>query len=127
MKLSDAVKLYIQLRDKKAELKAEYEAKVADIDEQLNKLEAKLLQVFNETGMDSVRTEFGTAYVSTRNSVSVADRDAFLSFIRETGDFSLLEVRPSRSAVPEFAAANGEPPPGVTMRTERVVNIRRSA
>lgn len=78
MKLSDAVKLYIQLRDKKAELKAEYEAKVADIDEQLNKLEAKLLQVFNETGMDSVRTEFGTAYVTTRNSVSVADRDAFL-------------------------------------------------
>ena len=127
MKLSDAVKLYIQLRDKKAELKAEYEAKVADIDEQLNKLEAKLLQVFNETGMDSVRTEFGTAYVTTRNSVSVADRDAFLSFIKETGDFGLLEVRPSRSAVPEFAAANGEPPPGVTMRTERVVNIRRSA
>lgn len=127
MKLSDAVKLYIQLRDKKAELKAEYEAKVADIDEKLNALEAKLLQVFNETGTDSVRTEFGTAYVTTRNSVSVVDRDAFLSFIRETGDFSLLEVRPSRSAVPEFAAANGEPPPGVTMRTERVVNIRRSA
>lgn len=127
MKLSDAVQLYIQLRDKKAELKAEYEAKVADIDEKLNALEAKLLQVFNETGMDSVRTEFGTAYVTTRNSVSVVDRDAFLSFVRETGDFSLLEVRPSRSAVPEFAAANGEPPPGVTMRTERVVNIRRSA
>lgn len=127
MKLSDAVKLYIQLRDKKAELKAEYEAKVADIDEKLNKLEAKLLQVFNETGMDSVRTEFGTAYVTTRNSVSVVDRDAFLSFVRETGGFSLLEVRPSRSAVPEFAAANGEPPPGVTIRTERVVNIRRSA
>lgn len=127
MKLSDAVKLYIQLRDKKAELKAEYEAKAADIDEKLGALEAKLLQTFNETGMDSVRTEFGTAYVTTRNSVSVVDRDAFLSFVRETGDFSLLEVRPSRSAVPEFAAANGEPPPGVTMRTERVVNIRRSA
>lgn len=127
MKLSDAVKLYIQLRDKKAELKAEYDAKVADIDEKLDALEAKLLQVFNETGMDSVRTEFGTAYVTTRNSVSVVDRDAFLSFVRETGDFNLLEVRPSRSAVPEFAAANGEPPPGVTMRTERVVNIRRSA
>jgi phage host-nuclease inhibitor protein Gam len=127
MKLSEAVKLYIQLRDKKAELKAEYDAKVADIDEKLDALEAKLLQVFNETGMDSVRTEFGTAYVTTRNSVSVVDRDAFLSFVRETGDFNLLEVRPSRSAVPEFAAANGEPPPGVTMRTERVVNIRRSA
>lgn len=127
MKLAEVVKLYIQLRDKKAELKAEYEAKVADIDEKLDTLEAKLLQVFNESGMDSVRTEFGTAYVATRNSVSVVDRDAFLSFVRETGDFSLLEVRPSRSAVPEFAAANGEPPPGVTIRTERVVNIRRSA
>lgn len=128
MKLSEAVKLYIQLRDKKAELKAEYDRKVAGIEEKLTKLEAKLLQVFNETGMDSVKTEFGTAYTSTRTSVSIADRDAFLNYIKESGDYNLLELRPSRSAVPEFAAANGgELPPGVNMRTERVVNIRRSA
>lgn len=128
MKLSEAVKLYIQLRDKKAEIKAEYDAKIAAIDEKLDKLEAKLLQVFNETGIDSVKTEFGTAYTTTRTSVTLADRDTFLAFVKETDNFNLLELRPSRSAVPEFAAANGgELPPGVNMRVERVVNIRRSA
>ena len=128
MKLSDAVKLYIQLRDKKAQMKAEFEASLQPITEKMDKLEAKLLEVFQKTGTDSVKTEFGTAYASTRTSVSVADRDAFLAFIRETGDFNMLDVRPSRSAVPEFAAANdGELPPGINMRVERVVNIRRSA
>jgi hypothetical protein len=128
MKLSDAVKLYIQLRDKKAEMKAEFDASVESINSKLETLESKLLQVFTQTGMDSVKTEFGTAYASTRTSVSIADRDAFLKFVVDTGDFNMLELRPSRSAVPEFAAANdGDLPPGVNMRVERVVNVRRSA
>lgn len=128
MKLSDAVKLYIQMRDKKAQMKADFEASLAPLNEKMEKLESKLLQVFSETGMDSVRTEFGTAYASTRTSVSIADRDAFVNYIKESGDFNMLELRPSRSAVPEFAAANdGDLPPGVNMRVERVVNIRRSA
>ena len=127
MKLSDAVKLYIQLRDKKAQMKAEFDASLAPLNEKMDKLESKLLQVFSQTGMDSVKTEFGTAYASTRTSVSIADRDAFVNYIKESGDFNMLELRPSRSAVPEFAAANeGDLPPGVNMRVERVVNIRRS-
>lgn len=128
MKLSEAVELYIKLRDKKAKIKAEFDEAVAPVQEKIDQLEVKLLDVFNKTGMDSVKTEFGTAYTSTRTSVSMADRDAFLAFVRETGDFNMLDVRPSRSAVPEFAAANGgELPPGINMRTERVVNVRRSA
>lgn len=128
MKLSEAVELYIKLRDKKSQMKAEFDAAVAPIQEKIDQLEAKLLDVFNKTGMDSVKTEFGTAYTSTRTSVSVADRDAFLAYVKASGDFNMLDVRPSRSAIPEFAAANdGELPPGINMRTERVVNVRRSA
>lgn len=94
----------------------------------MDKLEAKLLDVFNQTGMDSVKTEFGTAYASTRTTASVADRDAFMDFVKGKQEWSLLEVRVNKTAVDQFRSANDdELPPGINVREERVVNIRRSA
>lgn len=128
MKLSEAVSLYIQLRDKKAQMKAEFDQQVAPVQEKMDKLEAKLLDVFNQTGMDSVKTEFGTAYATTRSSASVADRDTFMDFVKANEEWALLEVRVSKTAVDQFRSANdNELPPGINIREERVVNIRRSA
>lgn len=128
MKLSEAVSLYIQMRDKKAQMKADFEASVALLQEKMDMLEAKLLDVFNKTGMDSVKTEFGTAYATTRTTASVADRDAFMEYVKANEEWALLEVRTSKTAVEQYRAANdNELPPGVNLREERVVNIRRSA
>lgn len=128
MKLSDAVAIYIKLRDQKAQMKAEFEAQVAPIQDKMDKLECKLLEVFNQTGMDSVKTEFGTAYATVRTTASIADRDAFMEFVKAKEEWSLLEVRVSKTAVEQFRASNDdELPPGVNIREERVVNIRRSA
>lgn len=128
MKLSEAVSLYIKLRDQKAQIKAEFDAAVAPVQEKMDKLEAKLLEVFNQTGMDSVKTEFGTAYSTVRSTASVADRDAFMEFVKVNEEWSLLEVRASKSAIEQFRSANdNELPPGVNLREERVVNVRRSA
>lgn len=127
MKLSDLVAKYIELRDRKSLYKAEYEGKVAKVNEVMDKIEAKLLEVFTSTGMESVKTEAGTAYASTRTSASVADRDAFLDFVRAREEWSLLDVRASKLAVEQFIAANEDIPPGVNLRQERVVGVRRPA
>ena len=128
MKLSEAVSLYIQMRDKKAQMKADFEASVAPLTEKMDKLEAKLLDVFNKTGMDSVKTEFGTAYATTRTTASVADREAFMDYVKANEEWALLEVRTSKTAVEQYRSANdNELPPGINLREERVVNIRRSA
>ena len=127
MKLSDAVSLYIKMRDKKAQMKAEFDASVAPLNEKMEKLEAKLLDVFNKTGMDSVKTEFGTAYTTTRVTASVADRDIFMTHVRENDDWALLEVRASKSAVEQYRENNNDLPSGISMREERVVNVRRSS
>lgn len=126
MKMSDLVAKYIELRDKKAEYKAEYEVKVGRIEEALDKIEAKLLEVFDTAGMDSVKTEAGTAYVSTRTAASVADRDSFMEFVRTNDEWPLLEVRASKAAVEEYRSQHDDLPPGINWREERVVNIRRS-
>lgn len=128
MKLSDAVSLYIKLRDKKAEIKAQMEEQLKPLQEKMDKLEAKLLEAFQATGVDSVKTEFGTAYTTLRTTASVADRDAFMEFVKAHNEWSLLEVRAAKTAIEQFRAANDdELPPGVNIREERVVNVRRSA
>jgi hypothetical protein len=128
MKLSEAVSLYIRLRDKKAEMKADFDASIAPINDKMDKLEAKLLDVFNKTGMDSVKTENGTAYTAVRTTASIADREAFMDFVKANEEWSLLEARASKTAIEQFRDSNnGELPPGINIRSERVVNIRRSA
>ena len=127
MKLSEAVSIYIKMRDKKAQMKEEFDASVAPLNEKMEKLEAKLLDVFNKTGMDSVKTEFGTAYTTTRVTASVADREIFMTHVKENDDWAMLEVRASKSAVEQYRETNNDLPPGISLREERVVNVRRSS
>jgi hypothetical protein len=128
VKINEAVALYIRLRDQKAEMKAEFDAQLAEVQEKIDKLELKLLDAFNQLGVDSMKTEAGTAYTTVRSSASVADKDAFFGFVREKEEWSLLEVRCAKSAVEQYRAAHeNELPPGVSIREERVVNVRRSS
>ena len=128
MKINEAVEMYIKMRDKKAQMKAEFDASVAPLTEKMDKLEIKLLQAFDQLGMDSVKTEFGTAYTTVRTSASVADKDTFMNFVKEQGEWSLLEIRAAKLAVEQFRDANDNTlPPGINIREERVVNVRRSS
>lgn len=126
MNLEDLVERYIKLRDTKARLKADYDGKVAGIDDLLNKIEGMLLKTFDEQGLSSVKTPAGTAYRSTRVSATVADWDSFLSHVRQHEAYELLEHRCSKTAVEQYKSANDELPPGVNWREEKVVNFRRT-
>lgn len=124
--IQQVVDKYIALRDKKAQLKAAYDAQVAGIDEMLQRCEAFLLTRMQEQGVESYKTTAGTAYVQTRTSATVADWDSFLGFVRDNSAWNMLERRVSKTAVDEFRAANDDLPPGVNYRAERVVNVRRN-
>lgn len=125
MNFDAIVSKYIQLRDKKEQLKAEYDLKVAKINEVMDKAEAVLIKHFNETGLESVRTDAGTAYKSKKTSAPVADWDAFLAHVISNEDYQLLEHRASKKAVEEFRNANDDLPPGVNWREEVSISIRR--
>lgn len=127
MKVNELVDLYVKGRDKLAEIKAEYDAKKAPIEEKMAKIEQALLATMNQTGVDSFKTDAGTAYKSTRVSVSTADREIFMGYIKDHEAWALLEVRPAKKAVEDFMAANDELPPGINLKQETVVNFRRSA
>jgi hypothetical protein len=127
MQVSDLIGKYIAIRDKKDQIKAEYDQKVLAIDEALVKIENALLRTLQNTGVESVRTDFGTAYISVRNSCTTADKQAFLDYIRTNEDWGLLDARPMKSAVEQYQEEHGDIPPGLNWRSEQVVRIRRSA
>ena len=128
MKLDELVANYIKLRDKKSLLKKQYDEKVAKVDAVMDKMEAIILKTFQDSGIDSARTDAGTAYISTRTSATVASREELFQWIQE--DFEersiFLENRVSKVAVEQFKAANDDLPPGVNFRSELVVGVRRA-
>jgi hypothetical protein len=127
MKVSEAVKKYIELRDQRDERKRRFTEEDAADKALQEKIEATLLQVFEKTGLDSCKTEFGTAYTSNRSTASVADKEVFMQFITEKQEWPLLEVRAAKTAVEQYKEVHGSLPPGINYREELVVNIRRSA
>lgn len=125
MDINEVVEKYIELRDKKAEIKKEYDLKVEKIDEVLDKLEIVLLKTFQDAGLDSVSTKAGTAYTSTRSTAKVADKDMFMEFVIKGENWEFLENRCSKEAVEQYKAANDDLPPGISWSEIRTVNVRR--
>ena len=128
MKLDELVANYIKLRDKKSQLKKQYDEKVARVDAVMDKMEAIILKTFQDSGIDSARTDAGTAYISTRTSATVGSREEFLSWVLQDPDERsiFLENRVSKAAVEQFKAANDDLPPGINFRSEVTVGVRRA-
>jgi len=127
MKLSELIDKYIEIRDKKAQLKAEYDVKKNKMDDALDKIEAVILKTFDASGMDSAKTENGTAYTSRLITATVADPDIFMQHVIATEAWHMIEKRCSKVGVEQYRAEHDEVPPGVNWREERVVNVRRSS
>jgi hypothetical protein len=126
MKLSEAVELYIKLRDKKAEIAKQRKAEEAEVQIKMDKLEVQLMGALDKLGGEGMRTAAGTAYISSRTSATIADKDSFMGYVKANLAWDLMEVRVSKLAVDVYAAEHGDVPPGVNYRTERTVSIRRS-
>lgn len=127
MKIDKLVGTYIELRDQKARLKADYDAKVAHIDKAMNLIEAAMLQHFNATGSDSVNVRgVGTAYRTIKASCTVADKDAFMQYIRNNEAWEMLDIRANKTTVAQFRAANDDIPPGLNWSETVGVNFNRS-
>jgi hypothetical protein len=118
---------YIKLRDKKAELKAEYEAKAQGVEQQMKKIEAYLLQQADAQGITSFKTKSGTAFVTTVDMANVADWDAVLKFVRENDAWDMLEKRVNKNAVRQRIEATKAVPNGVNWASRLDINVRRPA
>jgi len=133
MKLNEApddklVETYIAIRDSVAAKESAHKEALSPLKGKLDKIEAEFLRRFSERGQESVRTNFGTAYKSTRSSATVADRGSYVGWILEAPEdrLSYLDVRANKTEVAQYKGEHGDVPPGLNWREELVVGFRRA-
>jgi len=120
------LKMFIALRDRRAERKAAYQADDEGDRTKQDKIEIEFLRRFGDRGIDNVSARgVGTAYKSTRSSATVGDWDSFLEHVQSNDSWELLERRVSKAAVEQFKSVNDDLPPGVNWSETQVINFRR--
>ena len=125
--LDRLAKVYVKIRDKRAELKAAFDAQDTALKEQATKIEMALLAHMNSTGVQSARTDHGTIYRQEEVKPSASNWDAFYAWIKENDAFDALERRVKKTFVTEYMETHeGALPPGVAVHREFVVRVRRS-
>lgn len=117
---------YIKLRDKRKELKQQWEDKDNELKSNMEKLEVWLLSKMNVLGTDVIKNGTGTAYTCTESKFSVSDWTTFCAWAKENERLDMFERRVSSSAMKEFIEENKQLPPAVQVQTERVIRVRRS-
>lgn len=124
--LDQRIQQYVMLRDKIKEEDDAHKAKMKPFRETLDKLNSVILDLLNKSGGDSIKTQFGTAYKTTKRSASLEDADRFMNYVIEKEAWDLLERKVSVTAAEAYAQENGILPPGVKMSSTAVVGVRRS-
>jgi hypothetical protein len=123
--INQRVEQYVMLRDKIKELDDAHKEKMKPFKETLEKLGNVLMDHLNTAGAESVKTSGGTFYKSSKKSASLADADAFMTFVIEKGLFELMDRKANATAVEDFVNENGVLPPGVKFSMVTTINVRR--
>jgi hypothetical protein len=127
MKLSpvQATELYIKLRDEKKKRDTAHKESLRRLIEAMEKIEGGLLEFLNANGVNSVASDFGTAFKMTEVSATVADKEAFMAFVKETDQFEALDIKCNKTFAKDYVEENQEPPPGVKYTTMATVGVQR--
>lgn len=124
--LSDLVQKAVALREAKKKLEEAHKARLAPINEAIEKLEAAFARILDAQGVQSLSADGYTVYQSHTTSIKTADKEAFFDFVRANDAWHIADVRPLKSGVEEYIEAVGAPPPGLDVMRIRNINIRKS-
>lgn len=124
--IDELVDQYIRLRDKIKEVEDAHKEKLKNAKEHLETLNNTLLERLNKLGGESVKTQHGTVYRTTKRSASIVDGDTFRQFVIGNEAFDLVDWRANANAVDDFIKDQKAPPPGVNFSTHYTVGVRRS-
>jgi regulator of sigma D len=118
---------YIKMRDKRKELLVEYEKADAEIQVQMDMVEAELTKMCKELGADSIKTPHGTVYRTVRTSYQPNDWDNMYKFIMEHNVPQILQRRISTTNMKQFLDENPNLMPiGMNIDNKYTVTVRRS-
>lgn len=125
--IDDAIRLFIELRDKEAVIKAEADAKINGMKEARQKLSAYLKERADEQGIKQFKTANGTAFWKAIDFAQVQAWDETLDFIKRNEYWDMLEHSVSKKAVRAYINEHKQVPPGVNFGSRLELNVRRAS
>jgi hypothetical protein len=127
LNLKELVKIYLTIRTEREKLKASWEVKDGELEQEMKLLEQSMLTVCNDTNASSIRTESGTVFRSLKERFTTNDWDNFKKFVLDNEAIDLLERRIHQGNFKEFMAEHqGEGlPPGVNVMKEFTIVVRK--
>lgn len=106
------------------EEKKKAETSVKKISEKINSLEKEIFNSLKEENLEGAMGKVAKISISKSTYPSVENWDKFYKYIQKTGDFDLLQRRPSTQAY-RSRLEDGEKIPGVTPFTKISMNLRK--
>jgi hypothetical protein len=118
--------VYIKIRDARTTLKAEFTTQDSVLQEQMDLLEANMLDACKDLNASSIKTQHGTIIRSVKSRYWTNDWDSMYTFIKEQGAFGLLEKRLHQTNMKDFLVENPDLlPMGLNVESEYTVVVRR--
>ena len=119
-------RVYLKIRDEKARVSAEFKKKEDDLNQQLDKVKAALLDYCKEQGVDSVKTSEGLFYRSVKTRYWTSDWEAMHQFVMEHNVPEFLEKRLNQTNVKAFLEENPDVvPKGLNVDSEYIISVRK--
>jgi len=121
------VKAHLKLRDAIAKLAKEYETARADLEAKKDAVDMAIRDICKEIGAESIRTEHGTAWISTKPQYVVADFDVLHQFIKDHDCIHLLQQRIAQKSMQAWLDENPDLlPPGLSSNNKLTITVRRA-
>jgi alpha-galactosidase/6-phospho-beta-glucosidase family protein len=119
-------RVYIKIRDEKAKLSAEYKEKEVNLNQQMDKVKAALLNYCKDHGLESVKTSEGLFYRSVRTRYWTSDWEQMHKFVLEHEVPEFMEKRLNQTNVKTFLEENPDiVPKGLNVDSEYTISVRK--
>ena len=126
LSLDALTRIYIKIRDKRAEIKSAFEEEDAKLVGQLDAIKSEMLEHCKTHGVDSVRTGAGLFYRTVKTRYWTNDWESMHAFVLEHQVPEFFEKRLNQSAVKQFLEDNPDlHPPGLNTDSEYVITVRK--
>jgi len=120
------VSVYIKIRDARAEIAREYDAKIADLDSQMQAISKELLEICKATGQNGGKTAHGTFTRTVKTEYWTSNWEAMRKFVKEHDALDLLQQRIHQGNMKAFLQENPNVfPEGMNVDSEYAITVRR--
>lgn len=121
------VATYVKIRDRRAEIQREWEKEDKRLEDQLELVTNKLLDICRETGVESMRTNAGTVTRSVKTRYWTSDWSSFYEFVREHDALNLLEQRIHQGNFKQLMVeTDNKIPKGVNVDSRYTIRVVRA-